>query len=1002
MKRSTYTMRRLLALVLVLVMVGSLFAGCNKKTNDPTIPEEPSETTQQTAAPTDEPTEAPTEEPTEAPTEPVETVPPVLMGTVNADNLNVRSEPYSTADILKRLAINTRIEILEQKIVDGVNWGRIAEGWINLNYVTIGVEFPEPGTNNGTGSVVNNNTNIGTGSVTTNDNTNGTVTTGLNIRKDSNADSASVGTYSKGDKVTILERKGDWGRTNKGWINLKYVDFTNSVTSSGSSSGSSSSGTNSTTVSNGNSVPLGNGTVVKTTSLAIRSGPGANYTQVSYIRKGETHDYFQTSTNGWVRMKKGWVNADYLDLEYYVEDGTEVTVNVTELTVRMEADYNSEKLYTYEKGDEITILDVKGTWGMVEYTSGQYGWVDLDKVKLPTPTASNYSTGIATVTADALHIREKASASSDSLGVLEEGDKVDIIEVNGNWGKFEMDNGDYGWINLKYTKMKTTYTTGTGYVTASKLNVREEPDEDSDKIGSLSNGDKVIILDTEGTWGKILYDEDDDEYGWISLNYVKMTSTSTDSSSSGSSSTSGTKRTVTVESNGNGTIKASTSSCAQGTTVTLTATPATGYVLGTVSVVDANGNPVTVTNNTSFTMPNANVTVTATFVAATPYTITIGTVTGGTVTATISGSTVSQAAAGQRVYINATPKSNNMALSSITVKKTGTNETVTVTNNSYFTMPAAEVTITAAFATTSAQLYSVTKGTVTPSAGAAVITPSTTSAAAGTTVTLYIEPAAGYTLKSVTVKKGSDNVSVSGTGNTRTFTMPDGNVTYSAELEANQYKVNISSVTGGSVTANPTQCAVGSTVTISASASSGYQLTGVKVYGPNNELVKESTDSSFTFPMPAYNVTVKATVKKVNTITVTTPTHGTVTASATSAIAGTQVTLTATPADGYKLKSLAVNGSAITVSGNSGTFTMPDAAATITATFEYEPVVYVVSHDGGVNFRKVASSDSTADIIKLLPKGTEITSMEGSTSTWIKTTIDSQVGYVSTNRLTVK
>ena len=40
MKRSTYTLRRLLALVLVLVMVGSLFAGCNKKTDDPTIPEE--------------------------------------------------------------------------------------------------------------------------------------------------------------------------------------------------------------------------------------------------------------------------------------------------------------------------------------------------------------------------------------------------------------------------------------------------------------------------------------------------------------------------------------------------------------------------------------------------------------------------------------------------------------------------------------------------------------------------------------------------------------------------------------------------------------------------------------------------------------------------------------------------------------------------------------------------------------------------------------------------
>ena len=189
MKRSTFTMRRLLALVLVLIMVGSLFAGCGKKTNDPTVPSEPNETIAGTAAPTDEPTVAPTQAPTEAPTEPAPTVPPVLMGTVNADNLNVRSEPYSTADILKRLAINTRIEILEQKIVDGVNWGRIAEGWVNLNYVTIGVEFPEPGTNNGSGSVTTNNT------------TEGVVTTGLNIRKDSNANAERVGSYAKGDKM---------------------------------------------------------------------------------------------------------------------------------------------------------------------------------------------------------------------------------------------------------------------------------------------------------------------------------------------------------------------------------------------------------------------------------------------------------------------------------------------------------------------------------------------------------------------------------------------------------------------------------------------------------------------------------------------------------------------------------------------------------------------------------------------------------------------------------
>ena len=52
----------------------------------------------------------------------------------------------------------------------------------------------------------------------------------------------------------------------------------------------------------------------------------------------------------------------------------------------------------------------------------------------------------------------------------------------------------------------------------------------------------------------------------------------------------------------------------QGVTVTLTVTPDDEYILGTLTVTDAQGNPVSVNDNT-FTMPVANVTVTATFTA---------------------------------------------------------------------------------------------------------------------------------------------------------------------------------------------------------------------------------------------------------------------------------------------------------------------------------------------------------------------------------------------------
>ena len=86
-------------------------------------------------------------------------------------------------------------------------------------------------------------------------------------------------------------------------------------------------------------------------------------------------------------------------------------------------------------------------------------------------------------------------------------------------------------------------------------------------------------------------------------------------------------------------------------------------------------------------------------------------------------------------------------------------------------------------------------------------------------------------------------------------------------------------------------------------------------------------------PLPAYTVTVAAS------------SHGSVMANPTSAAAGETVTLTIAPETGYTLSGLNVadaNGTAITVNGskNTYTFTMPDSAMTVTATFRLieEPV----------------------------------------------------------------
>ncbi len=71
-----------------------------------------------------------------------------------------------------------------------------------------------------------------------------------------------------------------------------------------------------------------------------------------------------------------------------------------------------------------------------------------------------------------------------------------------------------------------------------------------------------------------------------------------------------------------------------------------------------------------------------------------------------------------------------------------------------------------------------------------------------------------------------------------------------------------------------------------------------------------------------------------NKITVDSATNGKVTASLSEAIKGQTVTLTVTPEEGYQLKSLTVNGVAVTGT----TFTMPDEEVTVKAEFEKIPV----------------------------------------------------------------
>lgn len=142
-----------------------------------------------------------------------------------------------------------------------------------------------------------------------------------------------------------------------------------------------------------------------------------------------------------------------------------------------------------------------------------------------------------------------------------------------------------------------------------------------------------------------------------------------------------------------------------GDPITLTATPDSGFALSSLSVKDSRNTMMELSGNgdtRTFTMPAANVTVSATFEGA-PYNLTISNeITGGTVTASSDGLTDNgtKAKAGSKVTLTVTPDTG-FDFESLTVTKTVDNSAVDVTKESdtsyKFNMPPDAVSVSATF-----------------------------------------------------------------------------------------------------------------------------------------------------------------------------------------------------------------------------------------------------------------------------------------------------------------
>ena len=154
--------------------------------------------------------------------------------------------------------------------------------------------------------------------------------------------------------------------------------------------------------------------------------------------------------------------------------------------------------------------------------------------------------------------------------------------------------------------------------------------------------------------------------------------------------------------------------------------------------------------------------------------------------------------------------------------------------------------------------------------------------------------------------------------------------------------VNVSPTAGGSVSSGGTYDE-GESVTVTAAANSGYRFVGWTEDGTT-----VSTEATYTFTVGA-DRTLTAVFSQISSgggggspsyqITTSTTANGTMTVTPTSAKSGAEVTITATPNDGYQVDSVTVkdsSGMSIAVTDNGDgtyTFIMPSSKVTVEVTF---------------------------------------------------------------------
>ncbi|MDU5261804.1 MAG: C40 family peptidase [Clostridium celatum] len=326
---------------------------------------------------------------------------------------------------------------------------------------------------------------------------------------------------------------------------------------------------------------ISKGQVVNVNStLRIRESASTNSSVLGTMRNGSTFDIISKS-GSWYQIKyneiTGYVHGDYvkeISSSSVISTKGKVYNVSTNLRVRSGASTSSSILGYLTNNTEVNIVGSEGEWYKIQYNSG-YGYVSKEYITTNGNSTNNTQSNntentdssetevnktgyVYNVSSGGLRVRKEASTSSTILGTLYSGNSVNIVGETGSWYKIKY-NSSYAYVHKDYitenkpssesnsntgnsnstsdsnNSSQTMNTMGVVTNVSSNLRVRKQPSSTAVVLGYLLNNESVNITGKEGNWYKINFKG---SVGYVSSDYVKISTVSDNNTGNNSSNNS--------------------------------------------------------------------------------------------------------------------------------------------------------------------------------------------------------------------------------------------------------------------------------------------------------------------------------------------------------------------------------------------------------------------------------------------------------------------------------